>query len=85
MKTNKEINDDFDKKFYFLVDNNDKHKETEVKTEISHIRNQDLESLREWIEKARIEILPTHAEENGYECALDDFITHLNSLSEDNK
>jgi len=33
--------------------------------------------LREAIEKLRTEVLPTHAEENGYSCALDDILALL--------
>lgn len=66
----------------------------DIKADISKIRNQDLESLKFWAEKQRnrlvkeIDVVSEGNEKQrlkGGVSALEGFITHLNSLSEDNK
>jgi transcription initiation factor IIE alpha subunit len=41
------------------------------------IRDSEQQRIREEVERLRKDILPTHAEENGYGCALDDFLATL--------
>jgi len=43
------------------------------------------ERLREAVEKLRAEVLPTHAEENGYGCALDDVLAVLSNNPEEHE